>query len=158
MATQKNKGLMFIMLFLLCFFMVSKTSFAMDRRLKVGIKSSLLGAALGSAVGAGAWVAGLGNYKTVFMGASIGLYAGMLLGAYIVFWPEEKMKTYQKPLYRPRTPVRKDSWEYEDEETIPQEILDQGSFRPEVGTSDIKIAATAPNQKAIWLPILTAQF
>lgn len=159
-----------ICLLFLCFSILFETSsFALDRRFNVLLKTSGVGAGVGAAAGSAAWALGAGDIKSVWIGTSLGLYAGIALAAYILYWPEEKIQTYQRPLDRPRSPVEEDDWQKEDEDTIPEELIERpmlpkGDIRSSiVGTSQFQFAYLSNENsvlsaKTVWIPLLSARF
>lgn len=143
---------------------LSRPCNAMDKKLKLLFKTSAYGAGAGFIIGAGTAAIGLGGVRNAFMGASAGLYAGILLAAYIIATPEDtSLNRFQQP-YRPRMPIDTNapSDSIEDYETggelghrleshvepamlVMQPIESSNTLRQSVGL-------------VLWMPLLTYEF
>lgn len=131
-------------------FMFSTQSHAFDRRLKVVGKTAGLGTAAGVLAGAGLWAIGATSPKSMLIGASLGLYAGLGLAAYLIFVPEDSMKTSNGPA-QPRRPVGRDDWENNPQlEDDTRELLP-----PAPGTSK---GPGAQHPTLLWLPLAQIHF
>jgi hypothetical protein len=124
---------------------------ALDKRLGLIFKTAGYGAAAGAVIGAGTVALGLGGFRNVLMGASSGMYAGILLGAYVVLTPDETgpSRGRARNPYPARRPVGPQDWEDYDEEEVrehlPPEREDQG-------------ALLRPREVVVWAPVLTVVF
>lgn len=96
--------------------LTSSNAYALDKRLKLAFKTGGYGAAAGAVIGAGTWALGLGSFKNTLMGASAGLYAGILLAAYLVATKEDPQKKAIQNPYSPRRPVEGEDYEDEPED------------------------------------------
>ena len=152
-----------------------KPAHALDKRLKLMFKTGGYGAAAGAVIGAGTIAMGLGGYQNLLMGASSGLYAGILLAGYIVATQEDSSggKGRQGPRnpYSPKKPVRDGDWEHEPEENyremLPREPESEFRLLPE---NPLRLATVSTNkfgaerngftlrQVVVWMPMVTLQF
>lgn len=139
-------------------------AYAIDRRLKLVFKTGGYGAAAGVVVGAGTMVLGLGDYRNILMGASLGLYAGILLGAYIILTPPSSddasagQYDRRRP-YAPRRPLGPDDWSDVPDEDMkdylpPPPKDDEGPSGP-ARPSGAPDRASVWTEARVWVPIVT---
>lgn len=121
----------------------------MDRRVRLLAKTSGYGLATGSLVGAAVWAAGWGGYRNVLMGASSGMYVGILVTAYILATPTKPNKIRGNP-FSPRQPVNP------EDDQIPEEDF-QSSFQQKEIPAIQKLRAQL-NRPAFWMPIVKLDF
>jgi hypothetical protein len=158
----KNLLTSFFVAVLLVTLVVPRQAIAMDKRLKLAIKTGGYGAAIGAVVGGATWVLGMGGVRDVFMGASSGMYAGVLLAAYIVSTQDETDQPHSraKNPYAPRKPAGPHDWENEDqddnEEPKPQSL---NKVVPQ-NTVPIQLVQNIPAQKRaqVWAPLFSLSF
>ncbi len=141
-----------IILFTLFYFILMQPTYGIDKRLKLTFKTAGYGAATGAALGAGAWAFGVGynDYRNVLLGASLGMYAGILLAAYIVFVPDKETSANKNP-FAPRKPIGPEDWEEESQEYWEQEMLRK---QEESSFNKSKIFA----KPIAWLPVFQFRF
>ncbi len=97
---MKSLFMVFLIVVMSAFTNLQKT-YAMDPKMKVMLESSGYGAAGGALLGT-ATLAFDGEARNIFKGASLGLYAGILFGAYVLTsyemkkrgWGEEETEEY----------------------------------------------------------------
>ncbi len=139
----------------------------MSKKVLVMYKAAGYGAAAGLLVGGATWVMGIGTSKNMMVGTSLGLYGGIIFGAYILMSQKDNSEELrrQNP-YRPGVPVGPDDWEDEPEDSfrtrqrpssqnlspqeyqgvvIPQTLLGQNTLQP------------LP-QVAAWMPVYQLAF
>lgn len=121
MGARKLTRVWIYLIVLLVLFAVAlpAQAFAMDKRLKLAMKTGGYGAAAGFVLGAGSMALGMGGYRNMLMGASSGLYAGILLAAYIIATPDPEKEQYEhRPgsnPYKPRRPVGPEDYDDDDD-------------------------------------------
>jgi hypothetical protein len=136
-------------------------AYAIDKRLKLAFKTGGYGAAAGFVIGAGTMALGLGNYRNMLMGASSGLYAGILFAVYIVAsQPDKKKLMRSKNPYAPRQPIDEDTWEEDDDEdhfkeNLPPEANSKDTIQPKIGPGSPYLGA---KDVEIWSPVFTLRF
>ena len=149
------------------FFFASMTpSHAMDKKLKMMLKTSGYGAAAGLGAGAAAWAIGLGGPRTAFIGTSLGLYAGIALGVYVLATANYDLPKRKNPL-GPRRPVGPDDWENENPENYENMVPPEESRIDSL--KDVKLSKSeelrfleleksrvqSQREVALWMPLLT---
>lgn len=99
---------------------VAQPAHALDKRVKLVFKTAAYGAGAGFLAGGAVWAMGIGgldNYRNLFIGTSLGLYAGLALGVFVVATPPEPRAPIKgNNPYAPKRPVGSDDWMNEDEE------------------------------------------
>lgn len=90
---------------LTCLSFIPTKGFALDSRVKVIFKTAGYGAATGALLGVGSLVVADGEARNVLLGASLGLYTGILFGVYIVATADEERPAF-RDLNERRQPVR----------------------------------------------------
>jgi hypothetical protein len=167
----RRKSAMFVTVLFSTWLFVCVTctnAYALDRRLGLMFKTAGWGAAAGAVVGAGTSAMGLGGIRNVFMGASAGMYAGILLAAYIVATPSEPgpKKAIHNP-YPKKRPVGPNDWQYEDEEEyddiLPPEQKDQSSTRGlelrwAVTDTQRERMRVIPRETGVWTQLVSLEF
>ena len=136
--------------------MFAQPAHAIDKRLKLMFKTAGYGAAAGALVGAGTFALGLGGFRNVLMGASSGMYAGILLAAYIVATPDENPSARRKMRnpYAPRP--RAEPGEMEDQ---PEDEYKQ-MLPPDQDNQGTQILKKSPQRAEIvmWAPLVSLHF
>ena len=170
MSVLFSRKLVFLVMFFLAFGLVAPkpASAAMDRRLKVLMKTSALGSIGGTLLGAAAWGLGLVPVKGMFMGSSIGFYSGILLGAYLIATPDKKQRFPDPTLPRQSVPKR-----YDDEDELEQDEMDEIAPPPPAAPRPGADAQGAARQLdgimlsalkfkkvdyKVWVPVVSLQF
>ena len=143
---------------------MSRPSHAMDKKLKLLFKTSAYGAGAGFIIGAGTAAIGLGGVRNAFMGASAGLYAGILLAAYIIATPEDTtLNRFQQP-YRPRMPIDTNAPSDSIEDYDTGSELGHYNESPAQATMlvmqplDSQHTLRQPAGLVLWMPVLTYEF
>lgn len=134
---------------------------AIDKRLKLVFKTAGYGAAAGLVIGAGTMVMGMGNYRNMLMGASAGLYAGILLGAYIIVTANEPEPGARRNMNLPQKPVGPNDWEEVSPEDLPPENKppSDGTFLPKLPErNELWAGARASAQVVVWTPVMSLEF
>lgn len=128
----KAKNIFVILVSFFIFFFsitVSKNAFAIDSRVKAVIVMSGYGTAGGALLGLSSYVLFRTSPRAIAQGASLGLYAGILFGGYII--GSHEMSKNQK--YDPQPSRRRDN--YENDGTNP-DLMD--SNMNDFGSNDLK--------------------
>jgi len=182
----RKTSFVFALTLLLTVLFAAQPSHALDRRLKLMFKTAGYGAAAGALIGGAVTALGVGDIRNVFMGASSGMYAGILLAAYIVATPPNRDAERRQNPYSPRRRVGPNDWENEgwEEEDFNKTLdpyvperssLDQGpdssgehpNDRPVAGSvgraGGVQLSraeSTALHQSgvSIWMPLVTLGF
>ncbi len=149
-----------IITFLLCFsvsILSAPQSQAIDRKVLLVFKTAGYGAAAGLLVGAATWTLGLGSGRNMFTGASLGLYAGIGLGVYILMTQEERDRRYDRENpWKPRTPVGPEDWKNESDD--PNDLGTQIDLRMNgLQIENYFLTKTntlgAPQEVSFWMPL-----
>ena len=139
----------------------------MSKKVLVMYKSAGYGAAAGLLVGAATWVMGVGTSKNMMVGTSLGLYGGIIFGAYILMSQKDpsEQQRYQNP-YRPGIRVGPDDWEDEPEDTL--RSRSGPSSQLEMEKPDVRSTVPQPllgqntlgplPQVAAWMPVYSLMF
>lgn len=143
-----------------------KPAYAIDKRLKLAMKTGGYGAAAGAVIGAATIALGYGGYRNILMGASSGLYAGLLFAAYIIATPNEsEFRPGQNP-YRPRKPINSDDYEDSSEDELKNYLppkkdgahllfQTQGLLLAQV---DRERGLKGQREVGVWAPLLSLQW
>ncbi len=148
---------------------------AIDKRLKLAFKTAGYGAAAGTLLGAGLWALKIIQPRQIFMGTSLGMYAGIGLAAYIIYFPPNKGGPSDKLLRKPRRPVGRDDWEEDPEYDKYMDMIDKrdGAFQfesePPVSNQErftlLAEFNTVTNHKLmpvlrsqVWVPMVSVVF
>ncbi|MEW6057008.1 MAG: hypothetical protein AB1540_10375 [Bdellovibrionota bacterium] len=152
-------------LFVFSLFCFNSSAHALDKRLKLMFKTAGYGAAAGAVIGAGTIAMGLGNFQNVLMGASSGMYAGILLAGYIVFTQDDYKQTHyrQGPRnpYAPKRPAREEDWEEGPEENYEDYIPPDQRESSLIDLPDARKLAAGGARRAefvLWTPVFQVQF
>lgn len=148
---------------LLCL-LLCQSSYGLDRRLKLMFKTAAYGAGAGALIGGAVTALGVGDARNIFMGASSGMYAGILLAAYIVMTPPDRSESLRQNPYAPRRRVGPNDWENEgwDEEDFQQNMDPYNPdntmrFRRTDVFADENQVRKSP-QLLVWMPIVSVGF
>lgn len=154
-----KKTAVFVIILNFCFAITSfqaNKSHAIDRKVLLVFKTAGYGAAAGLLVGAATWTLGLGTGRNLFTGASLGLYAGIGLGVYILMTQEEKDRYDRNSNpWSPRTPVGPDDWKNEEEDPMEgaQLRLEYNRLNGENYFLTSVNSLGAPQEVKFWMPI-----
>lgn len=137
---------------------------ALDKRLKLAMKTAGYGAAAGLVIGAGTMALGLGGYKNILMGTSSGLYAGLGLAAYIIATPNEDESANRngpRNPYAPRRAVGPNDYDPDEEgleEHLPpqkqepdSQVLAPRGFEVAMAEKSLR----GQREKGVWIPVLS---
>lgn len=163
MARRKNP--IPVLVLIACLMCYSTSAFAIDKRLKLMFKTAGYGAAAGLVIGAGTAALGMGGFRNVLMGTSAGMYAGILLAAYIVATPNEGHSSRNdqraRNPYAPRKPVGPDDYD-EDDDGIERHLppkRDDGALVP---AEHLQLMLGQEKGRhpeiAVWAPLVSVQF
>ena len=147
----------------------ARPAHALDKRLKLTFKTAAYGAGAGLVIGAGTAALGMGGIKNAFMGASAGMYAGILFAGYLIFThesPKERAMQRSRNPYGPRRPIDGDDWRDMDEEEyqnfLPPEEAPPSEGAALNGGSNVAClgggTAFQSETPLIWSPIVTLEF
>ncbi|MBI2606347.1 MAG: hypothetical protein HYW49_09735 [Deltaproteobacteria bacterium] len=125
-----------------------KPAYAMDKKVLVMFRTAGYGAGAGLLVGAATWTMGIGTSRNLMVGASLGLYAGILFGVYILATQEEPVGRPESP-WRPKRPVGPEDWKNE-----PQD--DMSRVRP--ATLERRLTFAQTPAAAVWTPVISVSF
>ncbi len=120
----------------------------MDKKVLVMFRTAGYGAGAGLLVGAATWTMGIGTSRNLMMGASFGLYAGILFGVYILATQEEPAGKPESP-WRPKRPVGPEDWKNE-----PQD--DMSRVRP--ATLERRLTFAVAPTAAVWTRVNSVSF
>lgn len=161
---------------LLLFFAIGATqasrAHALDKRVKLMFKTAGYGAAAGFIIGAGTAAMGMGGLRNAFMGASAGMYAGILLAAYVIVTPPDEPDRPKRPV-GPRRPMGPEDWreesddEYEnmidkrDDESMANQPRSDLLSRSDEGLNGRALGAPIQlelHDALVWMPVLSLNF
>lgn len=151
-----------------CFCSFSTSAHALDKRLKLAFKTAGYGAGAGFVLGAGSMALGMGGARNILMGTSAGMYAGILLAAYIIATPSEDAAASHGPRknpFAPRRPVGPDDYDDSDREDfgdhLPPEKEDGASLEfesrpgfPVWPGSESELKGNSVREVAVWTPLV----
>ncbi len=140
---------------------------AIDKKVTLMFKTAGYGIAAGLLVGAATWTMGIGTSKNMLTGASLGLYAGIILGGYILLTQNDQKSSGPRNPWAPGRPVGPDDWK-----DIPEGEIDGASLifqQKKIGNYDIfermgnggsKMTDQngLTNQVAVWSPLVAVRF
>lgn len=162
LGVNKMLRLRFVVVFALLALLLSSPAHAIDKRLKLVIKTSILGAFAGTIVGAGAYAAGAVPLPKMFIGTSIGMYAGALFAGYIIATPEKN--TYHNPRM-PRRPLDPEDEPLEDniKELVPNPPEKGTRVSPGAGANlgvptELNTIPVAQKEIKVWVALAQFQF
>lgn len=125
-----------------------KPARAMDRKVLLMFKTAGYGAGAGLLVGAATWTMGIGTSRNLMVGASLGLYAGILFGVYILATQEEPVGKPENP-WKPRRPVGPEDWRNE-----PQDDMSRVS----PATLERRLTFAQAPAALAWTPLVSVTF
>lgn len=143
--------------FILCLLLsmsLAAPAHALDKRLKLMFKTAAYGAAGGLVIGGATAAMGIGDARNMFMGASSGMYAGILLAAYIIATPPDHDDQPAPNPYSPKKPTNSSDWkdgEWDEEEYQKKEQYSPDNSRRE------ELPKGKP-QALVWMPVLSFKF
>ena len=138
-------------LLLISLFCFSATSaHALDKKVALMFKTAGYGAAAGLLVGAATWTMG-GPSRNALIGTSLGLYAGIILGTYILITQDDGPKAKSGNPWRPGQPVGPDDWR---NEPLGEDDLSQASPDSALKQS----VRLKPAEVIAWSPLLSISF
>ncbi len=135
---------------------------ALDKRVKMVFKTSAYGAGVGLLAGGAFWAMGIGgldNFRNLMIGTSLGLYAGLALGLYVVAIPPEPRGAV-KPANpnAPRQPVGPNDWMEEDEDIEEYKRSQVPAATSYWADSRNPMRPIGPLRAALWIPLAQVAF